>query len=188
MKQYQCSECKAIIEPNVNFCSNCGAKFKKQEPVKVESAPKQPTEKSHTKVCPMCSFKSNPDNADHCYRCGAKFSPPKSLQSVYPYGANPYIINPKSCPYCGSTDLLYETAQKSSRASVWFTVLAILGFICIPFCLLLVSFWAFLLFIIPAIVVGVIVLIVRLVIINHGDKDGDLRITCKNCGMRVNRR
>ena len=88
--------------------------------------------------------------------------------------------NTEMCPYCGSTDLLYETVQNNKSWSSIAMTFTVLGLICF---FIFSGLITFILYVMPVLVISIIVIIVLTK--SSGEADGKLRVTCKRCGKKV---
>ena len=90
--------------------------------------------------------------------------------------------NVPRCPYCGCTDLYYDTVHRKTDAGSFLKTFFIIGLILTIFTAGLFLFFMLMIGLIIAIPCLIIVAIVKRAMNEH---EGALHITCKRCGRRI---
>lgn len=126
-------------------------------------------------TCPHCGFPL--DNKKSCPECGTLVSKDENICTScgYPFTEIKPRINvegsKKCCPICGSYDLLYTSVSTSSAGST-------IGIIAMIIISILIINYSLLLFPIALILCVIGIISFKC----HSNRNGNLRVTCKNCG------
>jgi RNA polymerase subunit RPABC4/transcription elongation factor Spt4 len=140
-------------------------------------------------TCPHCGFPL--DNKKSCPECGALVSKDESICTSCGYPFNkitPKVnveANRKCCPICGSYDLLYTHERTSSAGStIGIIVMIVFSILVIKYVFSL----GFFDFIVSLMLIPIALILSTIGIISfkcNSNKNGNLRVTCKNCGHKI---
>ncbi|MBI5681271.1 MAG: zinc ribbon domain-containing protein [Methanobacterium sp.] len=115
MVKIECPNCKAQIEENIKFCTECGSKME-------QVTPEETTEELK---CPNCSTQL-PPNTKFCNECGTKIeTAPKEV--ICPKCSKKLPVNIKFCTDCGTKIEQPVSSQKSDKDPVDETIETLKG-------------------------------------------------------------